>query len=82
MLCTEFEKTLDVNSKWYLQDLADFKKRAAYSDLKKLPQQLANLQALNNSKSSFTKTVNKEIKKLDAAGMFIAENLNPKNALL
>ena len=71
----------NAKSKWFAQDLADFKLAISLRTDKELKQQLANLNALAGNDSRFNRICDKEEKRMQRAGMYDLGNMKPKNAL-
>jgi hypothetical protein len=76
-----YKKSLNSSSKFYTQDVADFKKRAETKTEAQLRQQLANMKCIMGMDSKVNKIVNTEVKRMDKAGMFKVGNMKPVNAL-
>lgn len=77
-LVLNYKKTLNVNSKWYEQDLAVFKDNVSKLSLKELQDKLDRL---NQYDTTLVKKAKKEISKLNKAGMFDITNMSNKNCL-
>lgn len=76
-----FKSSLHKDSKFYEQDLADFKRTLAGKSESEAKEQLARLRALSGLDAAFNNTVSKEMDKLDKSGMFSMHNMKPTNAL-
>lgn len=74
-----YKKTLDVNSKWYNEDLKSFTIGVNTSTVEQLQKTVNNLSYLQSKQSDVDFEI--ETKKLDKAGMFNIGNLKPINAL-
>jgi len=80
-LLNEFKKSLNADSKWFNEDMENFKSRLNGQSENELKRQLGNLVALNGGSAKFNKEVNDHLKELDKAGMFEMGNMSPLNAL-
>jgi hypothetical protein len=78
-LVANFEKGLKKTSKHYNQDLQDYKKFVASDSIKGLKEKLERSRVLNSK--SFEKMVEKEVRKMDRAGMFNPSKMTAKYAL-
>mgnify|MGYP001768575897 CR=1 FL=1 len=76
-----FKKSLNPNSKWYAQDLADFKARVSQLSVKELQEKAERLGAFYNPNSLLNRTANAEIKRMSKGGMFNVGNMKPENCL-
>ena len=78
----EFKKrSLNPKSKWFTQDLQDYTDAVKRLSAPELLRAYNNIRAMNDKNSSFNKTVNKEILKMQKAGMYDVSRMSPKNAL-
>ena len=77
----QYKKTINPASKWYTQDIADFKQRISVLPTKEVERILNNLSSMNNGNSNFNKSVKSEVKALNKAGMFEMKNLSPNKCL-
>jgi len=77
----EYKKTLDPQSKWYQDDVVSFTTGIKKKTVSELQTTLGNLRSLNNPNSDLSRTVKKETRLLDNAGMFNIKNLSPIHAL-
>jgi hypothetical protein len=80
-LVATFKRTLNPSSKWFNQDVADFKANVSRLSVKELENKLGRFTALNDEKSSFNKSVKKEVKLMEREGMFNVSNIKPNNCL-
>lgn len=74
-----YKKSLNTNSKFYEQDVADFIRNVKNETPAKSATMLGNQKWLNSEESE--RYVNHEVGKLDRAGMFNINRMKPKNAL-
>lgn len=74
-----FTKTLDKKSKFYQQDITDFKNRIQSASAQQLEQSINNMSYMASKKSDID--FERETRKLDKAGMFNIGNMKPINAL-
>jgi hypothetical protein len=75
----QWDLSHDKSSKWYLSDKMDFQSKLRMLDVAELKYKLNQLSSLNSI--NFEKKVNKEINKLDKAGMFNLGNMSPVHQL-
>lgn len=76
----EYEKTLVPNSKFYDQDLQDFTKNVnACKDKMRMAKAIENLKALRSK--AFDRFCEKEVSRMEEAGLFNINNFKPINAL-
>lgn len=80
-LVANFKKTLNPSSKWFAQDVADFKANVSRLSVKELEQKLGRFTALNDEKSTFNKTVKAEVKLMDKSGLFNVSSMKLENCL-
>ena len=78
-LIREYKKSLDKNSKWFNSDLENYKEGLKGKSSLQLKRMLDNIICLNGGNNEFNKEIEKEINKLDKAGMFNTSNMNPRN---
>lgn len=78
-LVNEYKKTLDVNSKWYSEDLHSFKAQVSKLSASELKEKLERMSFMNGK--TFAKQVSKEVRLMDKSGMFEAKKLGAYNAL-
>lgn len=74
-----FTKTLDKKSKFYSQDISDFKIRIQSTSIQQLQQSVNNMSYMASKKSDID--FERETTKLDKAGMFNIGNMKTINAL-
>ncbi len=77
----EFEQTLSIASKWYDEDLANFKKGIALKTDQELETTVSRLRCLNGKNPSFNGMIAKELAFLEQGGMFDLNNAKPENCL-
>ena len=80
-LVANFKKTLNPSSKWFAQDVADFKANVLRLSVKELEQKLGRFAALNDEKSTLNKVVRKEVKLMDKSGLFNVSNMKLANCM-
>jgi hypothetical protein len=80
-LVANYKKTLNTSSKWFAQDLADFKANVSRLSVKELEVKLGRLTSLNDENSSFNKKVKKEVSLLNRGGMFDMSKMKAANCL-
>lgn len=74
-----FTNTLDKKSKWYNQDLTDFKQRIQCASIEQIKASINNMSYAQSEKSEID--FNKETRRLEKAGMFNISNMKHINAL-
>jgi hypothetical protein len=74
-----YKKSLNPKSKWFNQDVTDFKSQLENKSIAELKEQVSRLSVYDSSK--FKKDANKEVSKLNKGGMFDISNMSGKNAL-
>jgi hypothetical protein len=72
-IVANYKQTLNQNSKWFSQDVQEFRKNLSVLSVKELIEKLARLSYYNSQ--TFERQANREINTLDKAGMY---NLNLK----
>ncbi len=80
-LIKEFTKSLNPSSRWYKIDIEDFTANIKAWDNNRCMQSLSNMKAMNNPDSKFNRDVDKEIEKMEHAGLFNIGNMKPENCL-
>ena len=80
-LVANYKKTLNPSSKWFTQDVADFKTNISRLSVKELEQKLGRISQYVNDNSFLSKQVNKEIKNMDKAGMFNINKMKAANCM-
>ena len=80
-LVANFKRTLNPSSKWFAQDVADFKANVSRLSVKELEQKLGRFNAMNDEKSTFNKAVKKEVRLMDKSGLFNVSNMKPANCM-
>jgi len=78
-LINDCKNRLNKNSKWYSEDVADFKSNLNKVSDSRIKEMYSNIVAFNSK--SFEKFVEKEERKLLKAGMYNMNNLKPQNCL-
>lgn len=76
-----YKLTLNTNSKFYADDVRDFKANISGLSETQINEKISRLNAITSNKSTFNKSVEKEMRKMDNAGMFNVSSMAPKNAL-
>lgn len=74
-------KTLNPKSKWYAQDLADFRAVLSTKTEAEMRQQLANMRGIAGLDKGLNKILEAEEKRMAKAGMYDLGNMKPENAL-
>lgn len=80
-LIEKYKKSLNQKSKWYSEDVKQYKKAISELSVDELNRKLGNISALVDNDSKFNRAVRKEITKLDNAGMYNISGMKPGNAL-
>lgn len=80
-LVSLYKLRLNPQSKFYTQDIQEYKERLSFDNVTELKRKLSNLESYSNEKSSFNKTVKKEISKMDKNGLFDINKIKSKNML-
>ena len=80
-LVSNFKKTLNSTSKWFAQDVADFKANVSSLSVKELEQKLSRFTAMTDEKSTFNKVVKKEVSLMNNSGLFNVSNMKAVNCL-
>ena len=78
-LLAEYRKSLNPSSKWFTQDIQEFKEKVSELRTSEVAERLRNRRAFNSP--AFEKLVAKEEAKLNKAGMYDIGNMRPENAL-
>jgi len=76
-----YKETLNPSSKWYEDDVNDFKRKISHKTEAELQQQLANILAISGKNQKFNSIVNKEINRMNKGGMFNVNAMKPINGL-
>lgn len=76
-----FKTTLNSSSKWFIEDLSNFKKGVSEKSVKELEQMISNFNAMNDENSSFNRSIRSEEKRMLKCGMFNVNNMKPFNCL-
>ena len=76
-----YKETLNPSSKWYEDDLNDFKCRISHKTESELMQQLANILAVSGKDKRVNSIVNNEINRMSRGGMFNVNTMKPINGL-
>lgn len=76
-----YKRTLRPNSKWFAQDLADFRRHISQKTTQEKQRILNNLRNLTEDDSPLAKEVEREIKSLDKAGMYDIRKIGPEHQL-
>ena len=74
-----YKKTLDSNSKWYNDDLANFTRGISAAPLEQIERSINNMSYAQSKKADAD--FNRETRKLEKAGMFNIGNMKAINAL-
>ena len=80
-LVANFKKTLKPSSKWFAQDVEDFKSNVEKLSVDELQIRWGNMNAMRNENSSFNKAIRAEEKKMLKSGMFNVGCMKPENCL-
>lgn len=80
-LLEQRKKSLNKNSKWYSQDIADYKENISKLSVKDLESRLEMFNAFSDPKSQFNKMANAEMKLMNKGGMYNIGNMKPTNCL-
>ena len=78
-LINNHQSKLNKNSKWYQEDVADFKSNINKVSDSRIKEMYRNMVAFNSK--SFEKWVAQEEGKMKKAGLFDMKNLKPQNCL-
>jgi hypothetical protein len=74
-----YKKTLNPNSKWFSQDVEDFKNQLAKESVSVIKEKISRLSVYDSK--AFKKEIDKHISVLGKGGMFDVKNMDGKNAL-
>ena len=80
-LLNKYIKTLNVNSKWFNDDIKVFEKSMKNQSEGKLQQRLSNMICLDGGSASFNKEIEDIKSELDKGGMYDMNNTAPESAL-
>lgn len=69
------------NSKWFAQDLADFKTYIKTRTATDLQQSVTNMKCLAGENTKFNKEVQRIENQLEKGGMYDIRNMQPRNAI-
>ena len=73
--------TLNPNSKFYNEDLQNFKRGISAKSEEEIKLHIDRLIQFSNPKSQFNLSADKEVRKMDKGGMYDVNRLKPINAL-
>ena len=80
-LVENFKTMLNPQSKFYKEDLANFKEKVSTLSVNELKERVGRMNAMNDENSEFNRAVRRETKRMEAAGMFDVGKMKQDNAI-
>jgi len=76
-----YKGSLNAKSKWYADDLSDFRALLQTKTVEQLKQQIANMRGIMGLDEQLNRVLSAEEKRMERAGMYDLGKMKPENAL-